>query len=154
MVIDCGVLLIGALDKVAYGLLIFGLSLDHFDGASLVGSCGSILGVIRGSILGHVDNALRKCSHIRSGVLLNGVIGGNLGFAILSDPEHSMGNSWWRNVKFLGQNCSVGAIRFTESKFRGILRYVGLNRCVFRRILASIRFQRGVRFFSLVSGRI
>lgn len=154
MVNDCGVLLIGTLDKIAYGLLIFGLSLDHFDGTSLVSNGGSILGVIRGSILGHVDNALGKCSHVRSGVLLNSVIGSNLGFAILSDPEHSMGNSRWRNIKFLGQNGSICAISLTESQIRGILRYVGLNRCVFRRILASIRFQRGVRFFSLVSGRI
>lgn len=76
-----------------------------------------------------------------------------------------MGYSWWRNVvlSLLGQ---VGSVRCSvfliESQFGGVLGRVSSNVgfdlsqycCVFRRILAGIGFQGGVRFFSLVSGHI
>ena len=50
MVNDSGVHLSGRLDEVAYGLLIFSLSLDHLDPGSVerssVGTCGSVLRMV------------------------------------------------------------------------------------------------------------
>ena len=65
MVNDGGILLGRSLDKIAYGLLIFSLSLDHLDCSSIgsdgnVSSTGSIFGMIRGAVLGHIDDTLGK----------------------------------------------------------------------------------------------
>ena len=67
-----------------------------------------------------------------------------------------MGYSWWRNIFIilLGQVGGVSSIFLIESQFGGVLGSIGLYCNIFRRIRAGIGFQGGVRFFSLVSGRI
>jgi len=49
LVNDSGVVLLRSLDKIAYGLLVFSLSLDHLDGSNiggLVSSTRTILGMV------------------------------------------------------------------------------------------------------------
>jgi len=72
-----------------------------------------------------------------------------------------MRNCWWDNIvlSLLGQSGSVGSSVFLdESQFGGVLcrvtSNVGQYGCVFRRVLGGIGFQGGVRFFSLISGRV
>lgn len=76
MVNHSGVHLGRGLHEVTYGLLIFSLSLDHLHSGRIesggVSTCGSILRMVGGAILGHVDDALGEGGCVHRGVLLGG----------------------------------------------------------------------------------